>query len=142
MKAADLADRGVTDSRGRTILPPSRLSTGDVAAQALGFQPARVSEFREGRNAVIEAREEATAARSTALNAFVTASPTGRRDALTKVQDYNRSNPQSPITYSQLLQALKRQQSQTKASPRTFGLQLPNRQAPALEKAGAFANTQ
>jgi hypothetical protein len=141
MKAAGLATSGVTDSKGKTILPASKLSGGDVAAQALGFQPARVSEFREGRNAVLEAREEATVARTRALNAFTTASPSGRTSALKEVQDYNRGNPQAPITYAQLMSALKRQ-AQTTQNPGAFGLSLPKKSAHTLSKQGSFANVQ
>jgi hypothetical protein len=141
MKAIALADKGVTDTKGHTILPPSRLSTADIANQALGFQPSRVSEFREGRFAITEARGEQTAARSKAINGFVTAAPTDRRASLVKVQEYNRANPQSPITYSQLTQALKRQAQQIQ-TPKSFGLTLPKKSAGVLSRQGAFVNTQ
>lgn len=138
MKAYNLADKGVTDSKGKTILPAAKLSGGDIAAQAVGFQPARVSEFREARNAVIEARQEGTSERSHAMAKFLAAAPSDRGDALTGIQEYNRAHPEATITYSQLMQSVKKQNDQAKTA-RSFGVQLPAKSI-GLSKAGSFAN--
>ncbi len=135
IKAFDLANRGVVDTRGRTILPPDKLTLADEASQFVGFQPSRVTEFREGRAAVMEAREEAKTLRDEAINAFVTGN---RQSALDQVRAYNQQHPEQPITYSQLLQAAKRATAQ--ARPGAYGLMLPKKTVGTLERAGSFAN--
>jgi len=140
IKAYNLAERGVTDSKGKTILPPSKLSAGDIAYQAAGFQPSKVSEFREGRNAILEAREEQTHARSQVMTAFTTAAPSDRHSVIEQVRSYNREHPNEPITYSQLLQAQKRQAEQTK-QPGTFGLRVPKKSLQEMRQHGSFANS-
>ncbi len=142
MKADALATQGVTDSKGKTILPADKLSTGDIAAQAVGFQPSRVSEFREGRFAVQEARQEATSARGKIMAAFVAATPDDRHDVLEQVQQFNHANPAERISYAQLLQAVQRQRKQASAAarPGSFGLAMPKQGASSLTQAGRFAN--
>lgn len=134
-----LADKGVTDSKGRTIMPASKLSNLDIAYQAIGFQPSRVSEFREQRNADIEFRDEVQSARSHAFNKFLTSTPAERRDALVEVQAYNRRHPESPITYAQLTAGIKRQQEAVQSRS---GLKLSKNMQAALNRQGAFANVQ
>jgi len=136
-----LADKGVMDAKGRTILPADKLTTKDIAYQALGFQPSRVTEFREGRQAIIEARDEMQSDRSEVLNKFLTATPAGRRDAIAAIQKYNRANPTSPITYSQMVAGLKRDQEKVKR-PESFGLLLPKKSPAQLSQHGSFANMQ
>jgi hypothetical protein len=139
-KAINLANKGVTDSKGKTILPPEKLSSADIAYQALGFQPSRVSEFREGRNAILEAREEQVSARSKVMTAFTTAAPSDRHSVIEQVREYNREHPQEPITYSQLLQGVKRQQEQAR-QPATFGVRVPKKATREMGQHGSFANT-
>jgi len=135
MKALALAQSGVTNARGQTLLPTSKLAPTDVAVQAAGFIPADVSEFHEGRSAVIEARQEMQEERSQILQRFVGARDRGT--VLPDVQAYNLEHPGSPITYSQLLQALKRGAA-TGVGP--FGLTLPKTAARELARKGAFTN--
>lgn len=141
MKAYDLANRGVVDSKGKTVLSPDLLSSGDIAYQALGFQPSRVTEFREGKQAVIEARQESRDAHQRVMDQVLRADPDDRADAMLEVQAYNANNPENRVTYAQILQAMQRQKNQAKASSvGAFGLTLPKKQARSLAQAGAFAN--
>jgi hypothetical protein len=135
-KAIQLASKGVTDSKGQTILPPSKLSYGDYALQAAGFQPARVSEFREGRNAVLEARQEQSAERSQLETRWMEGSPSERASAWQAIVAYNATHPTARITRDQLLQ----QEKAGKKSGATMGLRLPKKGAAALMQAGSFAN--
>jgi hypothetical protein len=134
-----LLNQGVTDSKGKTIYPASKLSAGDIAYQALGFQPSKVSEFRERHAAEQEYKAEIKSARSKAETAFVTAAPSDRRSAIEQVREYNRDHPNSPITYSQLLQAVKRQHDQER---QPGGIQAPKKLQREMGQRGSFANVQ
>lgn len=141
MKAVALADKGVTDSRGKTLLPPSKISAGDIAAQAAGFQPARVSEFREGRNAVMEARDEAKTQGTKLRSAWLAADPDDRAEIMTRIRQFNQANPGQAVTLTQLLQAKERQRKEAaQLQLGTFGLTLPKGARSRLSGAGDFAN--
>jgi hypothetical protein len=136
MDAINLARKGVVDSKGHTILPPSKISYSDVGLRAVGFNPARVSETREGRAAVLEARQEQSAERSQLTTSWLEGSPADRAAAWQAIVAYNAANPHARITREQLLQ----QEKASKKSSATFGLRLPKQSAAALMGAGAFAN--
>lgn len=57
--AAVLPEQGLVSRRGRTIIPPSEISTGDRAARALGFQPASFSREYEARGRRMEMMQAA-----------------------------------------------------------------------------------
>lgn len=141
VKAGMLNAEGVTDPSGRTIMDPERLSAGNIASQALGFQPARVAEFREQRNAIAQARKEREVERGRLTNRYVTADPSDRADVMDRVREYNRQHPGDPITVAQLRRAVNRQR-QTVQDPKTAGLHLPKRAARDLIERGSFANVQ
>jgi hypothetical protein len=136
MDAINLARQGVVDSKGHTILPPSKLSYSDVGLRAVGFNPARVSETREGRAAVLEARQEQSAERSQLTTRWLEGGPADRAAAWQAIVAYNAANPHARITRDQLLQ----QEKASKKSSATFGLRLPKQSAATLMGAGAFAN--
>ncbi len=144
MKAANLATTGVTNSKtGQVELPASQISTGSVIAQGLGFQPSRVSEFREGHYAVQEAMQEAQQARSGLTQKFLQADPADRTDVWAEIQQYNAQNPTAPIQYQSLLRALNQRMvvaRQAAANPGSFGVRLPRGDTSALTSAGRFAN--
>lgn len=142
MKAIDLANKGVTDSRGKTILAPDKISAGNVAAQAVGFQPARVSEFREGRFALMQARDEARSQRSSLINNWLSADPDDRAPVMTDIRHFNQAHSGQPITISQLLQAQQRQRKAAQQPANTFGLKMTPAQTKNLSPLGRFANFQ
>lgn len=141
MKAFDLAEKGVTDSKGKTVLPASRLSAGDVAAQALGFQPATVSEFREGRNAVLQQREELTSEHSRLEQKYLNASPAERSSVLQEIHEFN-ADPTTKRWGGQLTmdQLMKAQAAGKKADRAPFGLRIPAKAVQGARYAGRFAN--
>jgi hypothetical protein len=139
MKAYNLAETGITDRQGKVILPPAQIGAGGVAAQALGFQPAAVSEFREGRNAVLEAREEAQSAAKQLSQRWLQADPTDRPAIMSEIRQYNAdpAHQGMTITVEQLMKDL---QSRRKQATMPFGLKLPAKAARSLAAAGSFAN--
>jgi hypothetical protein len=141
IKAGVLAEHGVVDSHGNPIMSADKVSAGNVAAQATGFQPSRVSEFRERRNAILQARGEVSAERTKILSRYAAAAPEDRADALDDVRAYNQAHPTATITRSQMLQAIRRRQDMVK-NPESAGLRLPKRAARELTERGAFANVQ
>lgn len=141
MKAFNLAERGVTSGTGQTVLPPSRLSAGDVAAQALGFQPATVSEFREGRNAALAQREELTSEHSRLEQKWLQADPADRPAVMAEIRAFNADEVTRrwgmPLTMDQLMRA---QAAGRKASQSPFGLRLPAKSVQGARYVGRFAN--
>lgn len=138
MKAYGLATSGVTDSKGKTILPASKISSGAVAAQAVGFQPSQVTEFREGRAAVQEAQQEASSERGKLMASMMQGGD--HSEIIQRVRDFNQANPGQAITYSQLLQSQQRARKAAQQPVGSFGLKLPTKAAATLSKAGSFAN--
>jgi len=139
-KAQQLATRGVTDSRGRTILSPDRISPLDVGVQALGFQPSRVSEFREGRNAVLQMQDEAKAERDQLSNRWLSAGSQEERTAIqSQINQFNEDPAHAAfrINRGQLLRDMHQRAVQ---SGRPFGLRMGRREIPAAQAAGGFAN--
>ena len=143
MKADNLAERGVVTQRGRTILPADKISPWDVALQAVGFQPSRVTEARAGSAAVQEAHDEAQARHTQLTNRWLQASPAERQNVMQEIRLYNQS-PGSlgfRITLDQLLRDQREQQKRSRL-PGAFGLRLPAKGAQQLVGAGSFANVQ
>lgn len=145
IKAGQLATTGVTDSKGKTILPADKLSSGDVARQALGFQPSDVSEFREARAAVLEKKTAVQNEHNQLLADMVKASGDDRAALAQKVRAFNQANPGAAITYDAMLKAMQRAQKEkvaaAQAKYQTYGLNL-GKNAKALSEAGDFANTK
>jgi predicted Fe-S protein YdhL (DUF1289 family) len=105
----------------------------------VGIQPAAVSEFREGRNAVLEAREEQRAEHTRLTQRWLQADPGERQDVMQEIHQFN-ADPHNlgvRITMQQLLQA---QQQARKQGNAPYGLRLPKAGARELLQAGAFAN--
>jgi hypothetical protein len=141
LTALQRADNGVVDSKGHVGLPADKISTFATIAQAVGFQPAEVSEFREGQAAVREAQQEAKTARSSLVSAWLEAEGDDRAAVMSSIRQFNATHPGQAITMPQLVSAL-RQRAQVAHQPATqsFGLRLPPKAAAALAQAGRFAN--
>jgi hypothetical protein len=139
MKANKLATTGVTDTRGNVVLPPDKIGQGGVLAQALGFQPAVVSEFREGRAAVQEAVQEAKQERSALEQAFLNADPADRPVVLSQIRQYNASGKGAPLQLDALYRALAQRAQGVKPGTTSFGVRVPHA-ASGAANAGEFAN--
>ena len=142
LKAEKLATSGVTTAAGKTVLGPDKLGAGSIIAQAVGFQPAKVSEAHEGEFAVLEAKTEATQARNNLTKQWLSATPQDRGFIL---QSYNQAHPTAHVTVATLLKSKAEQtkgQQTAARHPEQFGLTLPKGQARGLSQAGSFANTQ
>lgn len=120
-------------------MPAAKLSAADIAYQAIGFQPSRISEFREGRQAVNEAKGEATAERSKLEAAWIKASPTDRAAIMSQIREYNQSHPGMSLTVDQMIRT-QQAQSKNTATVGSFGLRLPPKAQAALAASGRFAN--
>jgi hypothetical protein len=143
MTAYELSTKGVVTARGRTILPPDKITPYDIGLQALGFQPARVSEAREGSAAVEQRRDEAKEMHTKLSNAYIAASPTDRAAIMSQIREFNMGpyNQGFKIKLSDL-HNLEKQRDKRAQQPGAFGLRLPKRGAQALIDAGSFANVQ
>lgn len=139
-KAYKLATQGVTDSRGKPILGANKISPYDVGLQAIGFNPTRVAEVREGRAAVMEREEEWKHERTQLEQRWLQSDQTDRAAVMSQIREFNQGHHGMPITVGQLLQQLRNNRKQAAQSPDKFGLRLPPKAAAALAQAGRFAN--
>jgi hypothetical protein len=138
MKASNLAQKGLTDSRGNTVLAPSQIGLGGIAAQAVGFQPAAVSEAREGRAAVQEAKFEGDAQRAKLAQAWLAAEPADRPAIAAQIRMFNNAGRAPPLLMDQLYRELAAKQ-QARKQPSVFGVRLGQHSA-SIGQAGNFAN--
>lgn len=141
MTAVELSSEGVKTQRGRVLLPPGKITAGDIAWQAAGFQPTRVAEAREGSAAIEQARDEARSEHTRLTNAWLEADSDERSDIMSKIRVFNQDplHAGTRITMQQLLQA---QQNRRKQARAPYGLRLPSKGAAALINEGRFANVQ
>jgi len=142
IKAIGLAQHGVVDSRGKEILSPKKISPLDVAYQGLGFAPSRVTEAREGRQAIVQARDYLNETRTKLVQRWLGADPVDRAAIWSEIAHFNASpqvNLGAKITRDQLLQQLQ-QRKQGQQHPGAFGLRLPKASERQLMEYGAFAN--
>jgi hypothetical protein len=141
MTAYELATQGVKTQAGRTVLPPEQITPYDVAVQALGFQPSRVSEAREASAAVQQVRDEAKAEHTRLTQRWLQADSGERQNVMQEIRLFNQDPKHLGfrVTVDQLHKA---QQEQHKRSqvPGAFGLRLPKKGAQELMQAGSFAN--
>jgi Large polyvalent protein associated domain 39 len=143
MKAMSLNDKGVTDSTGKTIMKPEQLSGADIAAQAAGFQPSRVTEFREGRAAVQEAKTENSQRKTQLTKAWLQAEdPDDRADAKEAIDAWNHGHPGERITIQHLLQQKAAERKAANQPIGSFGLKMSKGQTRDLAGVGSFANTE
>lgn len=140
--AADkLANQGLTDSRGKTIIPADKISPLDVGYRALGFQPSDVSEAHEGREAVYEAENEAKQAHTQLTQAWIAADPVDKAAIMSQIQQFNMANPGMRITVQQMIKTMTAQRkAQGTTVAGSFGLTLPKKAAQTYIQAGRFAN--
>jgi hypothetical protein len=145
VKAGKLGEQGVVTAAGRTILPASKISAGDVAYQALGFQPSKVTEAREASYAVQQARDEAKQQHTDLTKAWIAAKPVDRAAIMSQIRTFN-ADPKSQGFRITVDQMLKTQAAQAKAARAqgVFGLTVPKKAAGWLGNRqtgpGAFAN--
>jgi hypothetical protein len=141
VKAYGLANKGVTDSRGKEILSPKKISPLEIAYQAIGITPSDVSEARMGRQAIVQAREQVTETRTKLMQHWLEADPADRADAWARIARYNadaKTNLGAKITRDQLVKQLN-ERKKSQSSPGTYGLKLPKASARQLKEYGAFA---
>jgi hypothetical protein len=123
---------GVKDSRGRVILPSSQISTGDVIAKAIGFNPMDISDFYAGRKAINDFMAEEKDERSQIFNRAVI---DGLGAVGKAVSEFNRNYPGNPITYDSLVKA---QQEARKNAPGTYGLTVSPKQLQQVRQQTRF----
>jgi hypothetical protein len=138
MKAATLAQDGLKDSKGHTMLTPDQIGPGGVLAQGLGFQPAIVSEAREGRAAINEQLQADKSQHSKLVQAWLGAQPADRAGIMAQIRQWNQGHHGQPITLDYLYRQLAAMQSAARAPTSTaFGLRVPKGSNAA--QAGSFA---
>lgn len=94
LKTWRYAQEGVTTLRGDPIVQPAHVTGWDLAAQALGFTPARIAEAYERNNALKNAEKKVMDRRHELLNRYAAAvvlrDDGARRDVLGDIAAFNR----------------------------------------------------
>jgi hypothetical protein len=120
--AYQMGTQGITDSRGKVILPSSQLSTGDIIAKAVGLRSTAESNFQEGRSAILDYQNVEKDERTRIINQAVASGNVGSVAAA--VSKFNRDYPANPIKYDTLLKA----QQEARQSTLTYGIRVPPKQ--------------
>jgi hypothetical protein len=136
IKARQMAEQGITDSKGKTILPASRISTPAVVFQGLGFNPEEISAFRANRASGDEWIHEMSSAKSNAEARFVAS---GGKDR-SAVQAYNRDRQlnQGILIRPQDLQTALKRARESVARPGSYGLSIPQREQRGVRAVTGF----
>lgn len=101
------SNEGLTDATGKEIVGAEKMEPQELFLQALGFQPARVSEAYAGRAAIKDRQSAEDKSRSLLMRRYNNAGPDERQEMLTEIMRWNRDHPAARITRSQLLRGLK-----------------------------------
>ena len=136
VKAQQMATQGITDSKGKTILPAGRISTPAVVFQGLGFNPEEISAFRANRASGDEWIHEMSSAKSSAEARFVAS---GGKDR-SAVQAYNRDRQlnQGILIRPQDLQTALKRARESIARPGSYGLSIPQREQRGVRAVTGF----
>lgn len=139
LRAYRYSDEGVRSWRGDDL--GIELTPADIVGTALGFQPARLAEMYEGRNAVKGREAKLQDRRSEILNLWVAANMAGDHDGMTEAAEaarrFNNLNPEFAInvlSFQQAYRAKLRNAGQIRD-----GIHL-SRKRDALREEGRFAN--
>jgi len=139
LRAYRYNDEGVRSWRGDDL--GIDLTPADIAGTALGFQPARLAEMYEGRNAVKGREARLQDRRSEILNMWVAASMAGDQGGMLEAADdarrFSNRNPEfaiNALSFQQAYRAKVRNAGQIRD-----GIHL-SRKRDALREEGRFAN--
>lgn len=93
IKAYNMANQGVTNSRGQVILAAEKMDGVDIALQALGTRPTKVSKARNERGRIMDIEQHyvdrGRSLRSAFVQAWARQDNEGIKDALEGIQTYN-----------------------------------------------------
>jgi hypothetical protein len=108
MKAARYGDEGVTTFNGEPLL--DEVSPAALIAQALGFTPAKVAEQYETNTRLKNRERRITRERQSILADVTGAMRAGEMvdaDLMAEVAEFNRANPDYPITPDTIMRSLR-----------------------------------
>lgn len=138
-KAIRLSESGVTTSKGERIDGGVPLGVTEFAMQALGFQPGRVAEVYEERNAVKSAERRFNDSREGLLREYRQAPAEDRGAVWERIRSFNADTPaEGRITYANARAALK--ESARRAQESGQGTYVAKNRR-FLQGEGAYANT-
>jgi predicted metal-dependent hydrolase len=137
MKAYRYSQEGVTNVRGDEVIPADNVSVADIMKQALGFNPAKVSEAMDRKNALKNAESRIMNDRKLLISRFASAVAAKdvetKAEVLEKIKEFNRQpiNKLVPITKESLQRSIKnravnaaKRQDGAMISNKALGIQL------------------
>jgi len=143
LRAWRTAEVGVTTRRGERIDEGRQLSAGEIAVQALGFQPASVAEVYERRNAVQGLNRRLSSERSNLMMKWRQAEPASRAAIWQDIVEWNQKLEPGMrgfrVTRENLIQSLA--ESRRRAQTSGQGDYVP-RGREGVRREGEFANTR
>ena len=115
LKAGRYSTDGVQNLSGADVVALEDVGIADWATQAFGFSPSKVAERYEQNSAVKGSEQRILQRRSLLLNRYALGKRIDDRAFLikvkTEIQQFNKANPNHPITEKTVIQSLKRRQS-------------------------------
>lgn len=139
-RTVKMADVGIQDSSGKTILPSSEVSPLDLFYQSIGINPARSSEVYTRRSAVTNVKRHIELRRSRYLERYARARSSEERRAIWDEikHDFNPGAGSYKIDYSTIVKSRKSRLRQQRDITRTGGINVSRKHRDLVEKYGDF----
>ena len=115
-EAINRLENGVTDSKGRTMIPAEEFGIPDAIAKFMGLEPSRITDMYDQRNAFMDATQGMKDVRDRLLRDAVAArmKGDGMQDVQEQISAFNERHPDEPIKPTALLSAWKTEQNRLK----------------------------
>lgn len=119
------SQEGLTDASGKEIVGADKLSSWELFAKSIGFQPGQISEAYGRRSAIKDAQKYDDDRRKVLLQRVQRAkSPEERSSILDEIREFNLANPAATISRSQVLKSVQGFRERSRKSLSTAGLEL------------------
>jgi hypothetical protein len=141
IKAYQYTDKGYVDGKGNKL--PLEPGAGNVLAQALGFQPANLAEYREAKQTLDTrkglANREAQTIRKSLASAIESGDQDTAKEWIAKAREFDKANPQAAVlpTIGATITRRAQERALAEATGTPLGTKIKDFKAPALT---SFAN--
>ena len=139
VKAARMATEGVTDRKHSEIVAPGDLNAAEIAAQAVGFAPAKVADAYDQRNMIQTTKELRESARERIMNKARGYYLDGRGDIKAierEIAAFNRSQPHLKITRQDVAKSVKAARTNRKKQGNTGTVSMSDKMRKQLKADG------
>jgi hypothetical protein len=137
-RAWSMANKGMTDSKGRAFITPDQMGVSDYITRFLGFQPASISQARARRNTKITVDAKINNKRQALLDSFANAQMEkdfdARETALKDIKAFNKANKHYAISRATLISSIQQRKRAAKSVAK-YGVQATTKGMRATSRA-------